>query len=228
MNELKKHLNENVFRHNPFNDQMKERMVKHVLNKSVPSSRKKKGPLIAMVSAACLIVFFAVAALQAPGIFNFGASGSGLEQLLSKYPDMHKEADKIPANFKDKVQLPTKIPFDVKRVTLEVERKRKLLSNTLPPEAHFVYYSDKAKNYHSLMVDLTFANYNAVSFDSDNPTIKLENGEHAYWGTNKHSAHISWYDKKSGILYSLLLMSSPDNSNHFTKEDLLKMANSMK
>jgi len=91
MNELRKGLDENVFRNNPFNEQVKKRMIHAVMNSENDKRRKMRLPLIAMTAAICIVFIFAITALHGLGLFS---SASQLEQLTKQHPEMEKQLDK--------------------------------------------------------------------------------------------------------------------------------------
>jgi hypothetical protein len=223
MNELKKHLNENVFAQNPFNDQIKQRMIKNVL-KSGEVKHKKKGPLIALISAACIVLFFAITALEAPGFFQLGTSASGLEQLQEQHPDMKKELDKLSPGFHDNIKLPTYFPFKIKKQSVNVTSEDKAKEMSLPESAHFFYGND-GKQF--INVDMLYFPQDAEGgFHSSAKSVKLADGTKAYLTMNKNAHIIGWFDKKAHIEYSIWIMTK--GKNPYTKEVLLKMANSMR
>lgn len=226
MTELKKRLDENIFQQNPFNDQLKQRLIKNILISSRASKRKKRAPVIAMISAVCLILFFAIAALQAPGLFQIGASGSAIGQIQKEHPELDREIKQIPSEYKDKVQLPSKFPFIINLVKLNVEPANKAYGSPTT-KAHFLFSSGQGQSWKSALVDLDFVGNGKFGF-GDTQTVILDNGQTAYWTINKNASIIGWFDKKNGIVYSIALMSSSENNNPFTKRDLLEVANSMR
>jgi hypothetical protein len=69
----------------------------------------------------------------------------------------------------------------------------------------------------------------SIDFTSGNLSkVTLKDGTVAYWGDDKSRVGkvLTWY--KDGAIYQLLMMmSSPDIPNEYTKEDLIKIADSM-
>ena len=220
MNELKKRLDNHVFRNNPFNEQMKESMIHAVLNSENAVKRKKKMPLIAMAAAVCIIFIFAAAALHGSGLFS---SASELEHLTKQHPEMEKQLVKLSPEFRKNIKLPTYYPFNIKKVQLDVSLPPKDFSY-LPEVATFFYGVGKLQFMH---VELHYMpNEKNVTFSPPNP-IKLADGTTAQLTLNKNAKIISWFDKKTHIQYDIAIMTF-DGSKSYGKEELLKMANSMR
>lgn len=225
MNELKQRLNENVFQNNPFNAPLKQRMIKSVLHSNGPSKRKKRGPIIAMISAACIVLFFAMTALEAPGLFHLGTSGSEIQQIQKEHPEMKKELAKLSPEFRDNIKLPTYFPFKVKKASVNVTSKEKSTEMSIPESAHFFYGND-GKQF--INVDmLYFPQYDEGGTHLGASPVKLEDGTIANLTLNKNVSLLSWFDKKAHIEYSIAIMVT-NGKKPYGKEELLKMANSIR
>lgn len=244
MNDLKQRLDEHVFRDNPFNEEVKERMAKRVLERGgMGSPTKKRMPYFAMAGAGVLLLILIFSGVEFSGMLKKSADQSGrlmmtegesiseaemktdrnanLNELLKQSPKERKKLDKLSPAFRKKLRLPTFTPFEPIKITALVSDMKDGPPNLkLPQEVTFIC---TGKNGSVLTIEMVDQDHKEVQFDSDT-IVKLADGTEAHWHQADHAVVLNWMNKKTGIVYGLTL----DGGDHkYTKNDLVKIANTM-
>lgn len=135
-----------------------------------------------------------------------------IHTLMRDYPQVEQALKNIPEEDLERIIVPKYIPFDVQDVEAIVYPGKK-------KEVELIF-SNGPLNLHVM---------NGEFSGSKIPSNTKLNGERsALYNTNKFGKVLEWPDKEHNGYYTIKLMTyTPEKEIPYTKQDLLKVANSM-
>ncbi|MBY6037765.1 hypothetical protein KUV80_13925 [Fictibacillus nanhaiensis] len=156
-------------------------------------------------------------------LFLFGCSSVSpeLENLMKEQPTIEKEMKTLPDTELSQIKLPSYLPFQPDTISSSVEKDA-----GFRPQFTEVTYQKKGN---AILHITTYFN-KVEKIDPDMPTtVKLKDGTLADMRRNSvNTKEMVWSNNEQKITYKITLAVIPKTNNPWTKEDLLKMAESMK
>lgn len=147
---------------------------------------------------------------------------SSLNALKEEYPDLKKSLKAIPENAVNKIRVPdmNTIPFEIENIdTLDVDKTQDG-DNPL-----FVDVRYHGENELLQVRTYTSSDFKTSGGDANYEEIELDNGLQAKQYEGEHATGIKWKDKSDGVAFDVKILTPSDNE--YTKDDMLKIANSI-
>ncbi|KGX85822.1 hypothetical protein [Pontibacillus marinus] len=140
------------------------------------------------------------------------ANSTDIHTLMRDYPQVEQALKNIPEEDLERIIVPKYIPFEVQSVEAIVYPGKK-------KEVELIF-SNGSLNLHVM---------NGEFSGSKIPSNTKIHGERsALYNTNKFGKVLEWPDKQHNGYYTIKLMTyTPEKELPYTKQDLLKVANSM-
>jgi hypothetical protein len=155
-------------------------------------------------------------------LFLFGCSSPSpeLESLMKEHPDIRKEMHTLPEDERSQVKIPSHLPFIPDTISTTVQKN----TGFKPTFAEVVYLKDKNA---SLTVTTYFNRVENI--DPDLPmSFKLKDGSIADMRMDHvDTRELVWSKKDQKLTYKITLIVVPQTNNPWTKDDMIKIAESM-
>jgi hypothetical protein len=154
-------------------------------------------------------------------LFGCSSASAELNKLENQYPVIEKELKTLPDETLAKVKVPSYVPFKPDTVTSNVQ-----LDADKDPLFTEIQYA-KANN--AVLFVTTYFD-RVESIDPNMPmSLKLKDGTLAEFRLDRANAkELIWSDKKQKTTYLIRLLVKDYTNNPWTKDDIIKMAESMK
>jgi len=133
---------------------------------------------------------------------------------MNKYPKVAKALEGIHEEDLDRILMPSYIPFEVHEVDAVVYPGDDL-------QVELIFSSGKI-NLHVMTMEGSNA-----TLPRENMVIQLDGGYEARYNTNQFGKVLQWTDQSHKGFYTIKLMTyKPEQEVPYTKQDILKVANS--
>jgi hypothetical protein len=156
-------------------------------------------------------------------LFLFGCSSVSpeVENLMENHPEIKKEMETLPDSELSQVKLPSYLPFKPDSITSTVQKD----AGFKPMYSEVLYHKEGNAD---LYVSTYFNRVEKI--DPDLPTtFKLKDGSHADMRMDHvDTRELIWSDEQQKLTYKVTLVVIPQTNNPWTKDDMVKIAESMK
>ncbi|WP_430785330.1 hypothetical protein VBD025_10860 [Virgibacillus flavescens] len=153
-------------------------------------------------------------------------SENPLQDVMEAYPDVQSKWRNLPTDFQKRVIVPqlNTIPFQVDTVSVFT-----LATGVLPPgvKTNFDIIFKSKNSFPRLHVTAFDVDGQEPTFGDFTSKAELESDIEGYYTENKKDKEISWLSEDEKIRYLVKYMEGESKEISITKEQLIKIANSM-
>ncbi|MCD5323100.1 MULTISPECIES: hypothetical protein [Pontibacillus] len=141
-------------------------------------------------------------------------SSENLAQLKEHYPTLKNQLNELSQEQLEQIKVPDYIPFEVTDV--------QAITSSENPSHIEIIFTNGQLNLHVMTMS-----HQGELYTSDTG-IDLQNGAHAKFKMNEFGNELQWSKESESRAYIVKLMAYPPSQpQQFTKEDVIKIANSM-
>lgn len=146
---------------------------------------------------------------------------SNWEEFVKDNPELETNEKEISEDILKQIKVPkyTTIPFEVKKVQIMPTQTGEIVGPLL---ISISFFGEKD----ALLISNLFVKENPP-LASATETVKLNNGIEAQWHEQGVAKVLSWQDREGNVVIDLGIRSAPGETNDFTLNDFLEMANSI-